>query len=107
MASRHDSTLEQIKEGDIAAYRDKGYFGTSIPKDVTNFTMGRVVRGRSLTKDQKERNRKISSVRSPGERPFSAIKTVFNAERDIRGLEGLISNLSCRALPTTYTSYLY
>ena len=24
-ASRHDSTLEQIKEGDIAAYRDKGY----------------------------------------------------------------------------------
>ena len=76
-ASRHDSTLEQIKEGDIAAYRDKGYFGTSIPKDVTNFTMDRAVRGRPLTKDQKERNRKISSVRAPGERPFSVIKTVF------------------------------
>ena len=80
-ASRHDSTLEQIKEGDIAAYRDKGYFGTSIPKDVTNFTMDRAVRGRPLTKDQKERNRKISSVRAPGERPFSVIKTVFNRDR--------------------------
>ena len=43
------------------------HFGTSIPKDVTNFTMDRAVRGRPLTKDQKERNRKISSVRAPGE----------------------------------------
>ena len=57
------------------------HFRASIPKDVTNFTMDRAVRGRPLTKDQKERNRKISSIRSPGERPFSVIKTVFNRAR--------------------------
>ena len=60
-----------------AKIEDFEHFGTSIPKDVTNFTMDRAVRGRPLTKDQKERNRKISAVRSPGERPFSVIKTVF------------------------------
>jgi IS5 family transposase len=106
-ASQHDATIEQIKEGDIAAYRDKGYFGVFLPKKVLDFTMDRAVRGRPLTKEQKERNRRISSVRSPGERPFSVIKTVFNAERDIRGLEGLISNLSCRALPITSISSLH
>jgi hypothetical protein len=55
-----------------------------LKKDVTNFTMDRAVRGRPLrplTKDQKERNRKISLVRAPGERPFSVIKTVFNRAR--------------------------
>jgi IS5 family transposase len=64
-----------------AKIEDFEHFGTSIPKDVTNFTMDRAVRGRPLTKDQKERNRKISSVRAPGERPFSVIKTVFNRDR--------------------------
>jgi hypothetical protein len=49
-----------------AKIEDFEHFGTSIPKDVTNFTMDRAVRGRPLTKDQKERNRKISSVRAPG-----------------------------------------
>ncbi|VUT25111.1 MAG: hypothetical protein MASP_00840 [Candidatus Methanolliviera sp. GoM_asphalt] len=41
------------------------HFGTSIPKDVTNFTMDRALRGRPPTKDQKEKSRKISSVRTP------------------------------------------
>ena len=80
-ASQHDATIEQIKEGDIAAYRDKGYFGVFLPKKVLDFTMDRAVRGRPLTKEQKERNRRISSIRAPGERPFSVIKTVFNRAR--------------------------
>jgi Transposase and inactivated derivatives, IS5 family len=77
-ASQHDATIEQIDEGDIAAYRDKGYFGTLLPDSVKDFTMDRAVRNRPLTEQQKERNRKISKIRSPGERPFSVIKTVFN-----------------------------
>ena len=75
-----------------AKIEDFEHFGTSIPKDVTNFTMDRAVRGRPLrplTKDQKERNRKISLVRAPGERPFSVIKKrcLIGIERDIRGWE--------------------
>jgi len=76
-ASQHDATIEQIGKEDIAAYRDKGYFGTPIPSGVKDFTMDRAVRGRPLTREQKERNREISRVRAPGERPFSVIKTVF------------------------------
>lgn len=37
-ASQHDATIEQIEKGDIAAYRDKGYFGTDLPEGVKNFT---------------------------------------------------------------------
>jgi IS5 family transposase len=77
-ASQHDATIEQINGNDIAAYRDKGYFGTSVPKNVEDFTMDRAVRGRPLTEQQKERNRQISKIRAPGERPFSVVKTVFN-----------------------------
>jgi IS5 family transposase len=80
-ASRHDATIEQMKEGDIAAYRDKGYFGASVPSGVKDFTMDRAVRGRPLTREQKERNREISRIRAPGERPFSVIKTVFKGFR--------------------------
>jgi len=80
-ASQHDATIDQIEEEDIAAYRDKGYFGVSIPKGVLDFTMERAVRGRSLTEEQEERNRRISSIRAPGEMPFSVIKTVFNRDR--------------------------
>ena len=58
--SQHDATIEQMNEEDIAAYRDKGYFGTELPKGVRDFAMDRDVRGRLLTEQQKERNRQIS-----------------------------------------------
>jgi len=38
-ASQHDATIEQVEEGDIATYRGKGYFGTSVPNNVKDFTM--------------------------------------------------------------------
>jgi IS5 family transposase len=34
-----------------------------------------------LTEKQKERNRRISRVRAPGERPFAVIKRVFKGYR--------------------------
>jgi IS5 family transposase len=80
-ASQHDATIEQINEEDIAAYRDKGYFGTELPKGVKDFTMDRAVRGRPLTAGQKRRNRRISRIRAPGERPFAVIKRVFKGYR--------------------------
>jgi len=48
-----------------------------LPAGVKDFTMDRAVRGRPLTREQTERNRSISRIRAPGERPFSVIKTVF------------------------------
>jgi IS5 family transposase len=80
-ASKHDSTISQFREGDMAAYRDKGYFGSELPKGVSDFTMDRAVRGLPLTSEQKKRNREISRIRAPGERPFSVIKRVFNGFR--------------------------
>ena len=40
-------------------------------------TMRRAVRGHPLTEKEKERNKRISTIRSPGERPFAVIKEVF------------------------------
>jgi IS5 family transposase len=77
-ASKHDSTIIQFREGNMAAYRDKGYFGSELPKGVSDFTMDRAVRGKPLTSRQKKRNREISRIRALGERPFSVIKRVFN-----------------------------
>jgi IS5 family transposase len=41
----------------MAAYRDKGYFGSELPKGVSDFTMDRAVRGKPLASEQKKRNR--------------------------------------------------
>jgi IS5 family transposase len=80
-ASVHDNKVQLVKPGDVAAFRDKGYFGTSVPEGVLDKTMGRGVRGHLLNGGQQKRNRSISRVRSPGERPFSVIKRVFDGER--------------------------
>ncbi len=77
-ASVHDSQVKLVKKGDKAAYRDKAYVGTVLPKGVKDMTMLRAVRGRKLNGGQQKRNCAISRVRSPGERPFSVIKRVFH-----------------------------
>lgn len=77
-ASLHDGKIQLITEKDIAAYRDKGYFGTSVPKNVIDKTMQRATRGKPLTKTQEKINRAISKIRSIGERPFSVIKYIFH-----------------------------
>ena len=81
-ASLHDSQVDLVEEGDYRAYRDKGYFGAKLKaKDVLDRTMVRTGRGQELTLGEIERNKAISHVRAPGERPFSVIKRVFHGGR--------------------------
>lgn len=77
-ASKHDSQVDLIEEGDGAAYRDKGYVGVATPKGVVDKTMKRATRGRKLNGGEQKRNISISRIRAPGERPFAVMKRVFN-----------------------------
>jgi len=75
-ASVHDSQVDLSREGETI-YRDKGYFGAlARGKSVT---MWRATRGHPLSSWDRRRNFQISKIRSPGERPFAVIKTVFKA----------------------------
>jgi len=81
-AKTHDGDIDLVAEGDVAAYRDKGYFGKPISaKGVLDETMKRASRARKLNGGEQKRNRKISRIRSPGERPFAVIKRVFHGTR--------------------------
>lgn len=75
-ASVHDSQIDLSKEGEVV-YRDKGYFGA--PAKGYDATMERATRYHPLSIGNELRNKRISRKRSPGERPFAVIKTVFNA----------------------------
>jgi IS5 family transposase len=59
--------------------RDRGYFGVTA-KGI-DFTMKRRTSEKPLPELDKERNRLISQLRSPGERPHAVIKRVFGAGR--------------------------
>jgi len=76
-ASLHDSQINLIKPGETA-YRDKGYTGASLPKNVKDKTMRKATRGHALTKKDKLYNFRISKKRARGERPFAVIKNVFD-----------------------------
>jgi IS5 family transposase len=80
-ASTHDSKVQLVNKKDKKAYRDKGYFGTPLPKGVKDMTMKRAVRAHPLNTRQKNKNKKISKIRSPVERPFSVIKRTFHGAR--------------------------
>ena len=81
-ASVHDSQIDLVKEGDVRAYRDKGYTGSSLGvEDVEDKTMAKNTRARKLNGGQQKRNKSISRIRAPGERPFSVIKRTFNGAR--------------------------
>lgn len=83
-ASLHDNQIDLVKKGDIAAYRDKGYFGVKIKaKNVKDMTMKRNTRGKKINGREQKRNIMIGRIRSPGERPFSVIKRVFNGGRTL------------------------
>ncbi|MDD1753652.1 MAG: IS5 family transposase [Methanotrichaceae archaeon] len=73
-ASLHDSQVDLSVEGE-AILRDKGYFG--VPAKGIDFTMKRATAERPLGDIDKLRNRLITKLRSPGERPFAVIKRVF------------------------------
>lgn len=77
-ASLHDAKIDLVEQEDIAAYRDKGYVGTPVPKGVIDKTMQRDTRARKINGGQQKRNYSISQVRAPGERPFAVMKRVFH-----------------------------
>jgi IS5 family transposase len=77
-ASLHDSQVDLSTEGEVV-FRDRGYFG--VPAKGIDFTMKRRTTEASLGDLDKERNRLICKLRSPGERPHAVIKRVFGAGR--------------------------
>jgi len=78
-AKTHDGEVDLVLEGDVAAYRDKGYFGKQLQTpNIQDETMLRGTRKHRLNGGQQKRNKKISKIRSPGERPFAVIKRVFH-----------------------------
>lgn len=81
-ASEHDGNVDLVKEGDHAAYRDKGYFGKKLKaKNVEDKTMKRDTRARKLNGGEQLRNKAISRIRCQGERPYAVTKRVFHGER--------------------------
>jgi len=78
-AKTHDGDVDLIEEGDVAAYRDKGYYGKPLSaRKVRDETMKRATRARKLNGGEQKRNKRISRIRSPGERPYAVIKRVFH-----------------------------
>lgn len=91
-ASLHDGEIDLIKKGDHVAYRDKGYFGKIIEVNgVEDKTMKRATRARKLNGGEQLRNKAISKVRAPGERPYAVMKRVFHGDRtNVKTLERVI-----------------
>jgi tetratricopeptide (TPR) repeat protein len=77
-AKLHDSQVDLSAEGEIVL-RDRGYFG--VQARGIDFTMKRRTTEKPLEELDRERNRLISVLRSPGERPHAVIKRVFGAGR--------------------------
>ncbi len=83
-ASLHDGEIDLVDKGDRAAYRDKGYFGKMLKaKNVKDMTMKRGTRAGKINGGEQKRNKMISRIRAPGERPFGVIKRVFNGGRTL------------------------
>lgn len=91
-ASLHDAEIDLVTEGDGKVYRDKGYFGKKLKaKNVEDKTMKRGTRSRKLNGGEQLRNKAISSIRSPGERPYAVVKRVFHNDRtQVKTIERVI-----------------
>lgn len=77
-ASLHDSQIDLSIPG-VPVLRDKGYY--CVKAKGVDFTLERRTKDLSLSELDKERNRLISILRSPGEIPNAVIKKIFNAGR--------------------------
>jgi IS5 family transposase len=81
-ASLHDGEVDLVERGDNVSYRDKGYFGKKLhARSVKDKTMKRGTRKRKLNGGEQLRNKAISKIRAPGERPYAVMKRVFNGDR--------------------------
>jgi IS5 family transposase len=72
-ASRHDIKIE-LCEDDERDYKDKAYFRKSYKQ--YNGVMMKALRNHPLNAYEMRRNNRISSVRSPCERPYSRMKNI-------------------------------
>jgi len=100
-ASLHDSQIDLSVEGE-PVFRDRGYFGAKA-KGI-DFTMKRRTTEKPLEELDKERNRLISKVRSPGERPHAVIKRIFNSGRV---LVTTVRRVSVKMMVTAFAFNLY
>ena len=70
-----DIVRYDLSTKDEIVLRDRGYFGAEAMG--IDFTMKRRTSEKPLGELDKERNRLISILRSPGERPHAVIKRIF------------------------------
>jgi IS5 family transposase len=77
-ASLHDSQVDLSVENEVVL-RDRGYFG--VEAKGLDFTMKRRTTDKPLGDLDTERNRLISKLRAPGERPHAVLKRVFDSGR--------------------------
>ena len=91
-ASLHDAEIDLAQEGDVRVYRDKGYFGKKLKaENVEDKTMKRGTRKRKLNGGEQKRNKAISRIRAPGERPYSVVKRTFHNDRtNVKTLQRVI-----------------
>jgi IS5 family transposase len=75
-ASVHDSQVDLAEEGEVR-YGDKGYFGAKTKG--YDASMRKATRGHPLSYSDELRNKRISRIRSPVERPYAFIKRVCKA----------------------------
>ena len=81
-ASLHDGEIDLVVDGDRRVYRDKGYFGKKLrAENIDDKTMKRGTKSRKLNGGEQKRNKAISRIRAPGERPYSVIKRTFHNDR--------------------------
>lgn len=100
-AKLHDSQVDLSVEGEIVL-RDRGYFG--VKAKGIDFTMKRRTTDKPLDELDKERNRLISVLRSPGERPHAVIKRVFRAGRV---LVTTVKRVGVKMMVTAFAFNLY
>jgi transposase, IS5 family len=101
IASVHDSQVDLSIEGE-PVLRDRGYFGV-LAKGI-DFTMRRRTTDKPLSELDKERNRLISKLRAPGERPHAVIKRVFGAGRV---LVTTVKRVHVKMMATAFAFNLY
>ena len=100
-ASFNDSQVDLSTEGEVVI-RDRGYFG--VKAKGIDFTMKRRTAKCPLGELDKERNRLISILRSPGERPHAVIKRVFGSGRV---LVTTVRRVSLKMMVTAFAFNLY
>jgi IS5 family transposase len=100
-AKLHDSQVDLSIEGEVVL-RDRGYFG--VQANGIDFTMKRRTTEKPLGELDKERNRLISILRSPGERPHAVIKRVFGAGRV---LVTTVKRVQVKMMVTAFAFNLY